>query len=1676
MGKLDTAILHWENSLLDLGKRNRMINYPIAPGKRRSQQTLRLMEPGYADIYDTLVHRRKALTIQQPPVEKFDLRCEAMLRLFERLNCPIAPMQGELRPEGSFSEYRKILKNMRAKMKLAREEQGTHVLYLAVGFLDWKQLTGKLEALTSPLLLVPVRLTMKSIRAPYVLDMPDEDVVVNPALDQLFRMEYGLELPPLDDQNLPVDAYLDRVEALARAHGWAVRRECHLALLSFQKISMYHDLKRSHERIAQNAVLRAISGEEAYPLDASVMDGVNLDAIPPQESHLVVGADASQQYAIELSRRGVSFCLQGPPGGGKSQTITNIIAQAMADGKKVLFVAEKMAALDVVHRRLKDAGLGEFTLALHSHRADRRAILSEISQPLQLTPQALDANTLAGLDEVEALRRSLNVYPVLLHRRREPLCESLYSVLGELAKLAEAPLVMAELSGAESISRSALTEEIARVAQLSRAFARYETLPDNPWRGLQGAWSTFMARTQLNNEAAAALQSAQALRPVAEKLAAAGFLKAGQEIASLTALEQIFAAAKQVGPVSDAWASAAEEVSRLAAKARDYAARADAARARAGKVLLPGAKVDETALTRLTALYSDLQAVLTGTRWQTQTDAFATHYIALAPAVRRITESAQRALNLLGCSESTGREADWALDAAAALAAVPADQTDLPSDAANDPLLARVHAVREKAAQLLQQIPGVLGGMWQPQALTLDAAGLLRRFHNDYSGLSRMMNLSRYNQDMRTLGGVYCGRARLDDGIAKAFLTRLASWQTGRQSWSREAYAITQQLNLPAMGPDGPWESIEKQLTALAALGRCADTAAHRQLLLDALAHPDVRRQAAAITENLRYAMFDQSLRSADWAGDALSDNLHHTLRGILAAAEDLTELRAILDALRPACAPEAALPDMLSALQDEVGACRCRTLLEETLTHLQPLTGGRPLITAADFASLAADAQTISAAMAQAEALPDGLAAALLTGARPLPEIALTAPQQEAIAVLVAFSARFEAADAPICMPFAGLCARLERCLQHPEALDLWLEWRDAHNAMAGTLFAAFAEAAQLRQLPHDQWADAANKLFLCTWVEYVLDGEHLLSLFRAHVHEESIRRFGTLDDKQLHIARQRIRQQLIAVVPDEKHRALSATDELAILQRELMKKRGRMPLRQLFGKIPNLLTTLKPCLMMSPLSVASFLENEAISFDLVIFDEASQIMPENAIGAMLRGKQVIITGDTKQMPPTDFFTVSVGAHDYDPDDEEALPEDDIAPEESILEQCAAVLPSCPLLWHYRSRHESLIAFSNREIYAGRLITFPGSIEKQPHLGVELIHVPDGVFIKRRNKPEARRCVELIEDHIRHRAHRSLGVVAFSRTQQSAIEEELHRFRMAHPEYDDFFDEGRDEPFFIKNLENVQGDERDTMIFSVGYAPRGDGKPMSLNLGPLSASGGERRLNVAITRARCNVKLVTSILAKDIDLSRTASEGTRLLRAYIDYAEKGYTAIADGHNAPAPDAFAAHLAAVLEKAGYQVAQNVGCSGCRIDVAIRHPADSTRYALGVLTDGPAYAAQATCRDRDKLQSSVLEGMGWQLHRVWAADWLQRPDQVERELLAAAQRAVSAPIPDLAAAPEEIAAPDALPAPADVAALPAAEAPDALPAPEEVPHLPAPDAALTLPAPVSLTPAPEVSHD
>ena len=512
---------------------------------------------------------------------------------------------------------------------------------------------------------------------------------------------------------------------------------------------------------------------------------------------------------------------------------------------------------------------------------------------------------------------------------------------------------------------------------------------------------------------------------------------------------------------------------------------------------------------------------------------------------------------------------------------------------------------------------------------------------------------------------------------------------------------------------------------------------------------------------------------------------------------------------------------------------------------------------------------------------------------------------------------------------------------------------------------------------------------------LEKILTENPALAKFNGLDHLERIKRYRELDDRLAELAKKAAFAKITDKMPLDLNAKCAKTSELGILRRECEKKMRHKPIRQLLALTPNLAPQLKPCFLMSPLSVAQYLPPDAPPFDLVVFDEASQIPVWDAIGVIARGKQFICVGDPKQMPPTNFF--NKGENEDAADEEEETPED----LESILDEClAAGVYSAHLNWHYRSRHESLIQFSNHNYYDDKLFTFP-SADRSPRLGVRFAFVEGGVYDRRAtrtNEKEARALVDWVFDRVKAPGYkpRSVGVVTFSQAQKDLIENLFEERREQDPSLEGFFADTAEEPFFVKNLENVQGDERDVILFSVGYAPDKDGK-MAMNFGPLNRDGGERRLNVAVTRAKEQVVVFSSIHGTQIDLDRTSAVGAKHLRDFLEFAEKGGSA----STASAPKdngAFPKAVAEFLRGKGYTVDEQVGSGACRIDLAVKKPG-AEDYCLAIECDGPSYASQLTVRDRDALRHSVLKGLGWRITRIWSVDWAFDRARAENALLA-----------------------------------------------------------------------------
>ncbi|WP_419191538.1 DUF3320 domain-containing protein [Engelhardtia mirabilis] len=1355
----DRRLASWKRRLLDLSLRNRLLNF------RESKRTVPLTCADVAGLEGALARGGSFALLAADDHARTPSSSSGAAGEAHRAYLAEELAAGRLRVPLGADELEKRLREVHRGARLALEESGAGTLYLALGFLEWRDAAAPERLLRAPLLLLPMELERLPLGRGWRLRGADEEPRINDSLLEKLAADFGLDPAPLarlteDDAGLDVPAVLKRWrETILDRDGWDLVEEAWVGLFSFAKLVMWRDLEARRDELLESRSVRFLveRPDEAFDDGSAFPSPRQFDANQPLEDlFLPLDSDSSQMTAVLAAAQGRTFVLEGPPGTGKSQTITNLIANALGQGKRVLFVAEKRAALEVVRRRLEAIGLGPFCLELHSNKIAKREVVAQLGR-------ALDAAAAAGIDPRAALatplarvRDELASHADALHGRG-PLGRSLFEVLGRLLALDEAPRVAIRLSDPAALGAEQLRDLVARAEDLARAADLAEPGADHPLDAIH--------RTELGPAARAEVESACAhLRgPLAELCAAA------REPLQALGLWTDHGPGPQPFDPSGAQIAAALELAELLAAGPD-----------------PGA------------------ALLSEPGWEAAA-------ARLTDAIGRAEQALARRASLL---------ARW-------------DERLLERDTAA--LLDRVEAIGRRS---------VLTRWWVARGLRAELRPLRRA--SEVPGLVEL-----------------AGELR----EARALLTEEAE------------LARTEAARLLGTGWNRDGEALRLARSRVERAGRL-------RAMLAALGGADVERTARLRT---RWCELGGPQRDLLAPGEPLA-----------IAFTNLAQRRAAFET------PWAALARLLA-----IDAAAVRGTRDE---------------------------------------LPLGL----------------------------------------------GVDRLLDALRDAGARLRDWCLWQAARAAARPTVLAPIVEALDRGQLDPVQTPGACERSLLEAWTIAKVEADDGLRRFHGVEHGGRVARFERLDRDWLIATRQALAAQLAAAIPSAGD-ATSPNSEVGILQRELRKKRGHLPVRRLVERLPRLLPQLAPCVLASPLSTAQFLDAGLARFDLVVFDEASQIPVWDGVGAMARGLAAVVVGDSKQLPPTSFFSVGDDDEfDADPDYEEL---------ESLLDECvAARLPRLRLGWHYRSRHESLIAFSNARYYEGSLETFPAPGGTRAGLGLRWHHVAAGVYDRagtRTNRIEAEalvaRTVELLEasDPASDSAP-SVGIVVFSLPQQHLVEELLEVARDGRADLDPWFDTARLEPVLVKNLENVQGDERDVILLGVGYGPDPTGR-MSMNLGPLNRAGGERRLNVAITRARRALEVFSSFSPERIDLRRTGAAGVRDLKSYLEFASGGQLphGNVEGNTVPT-DGVAERLAAALRARGHRVAQRVGCSTFRVDLAVASPEDAERYDLGLLLDGAGYASGATVRDRDRLRGQVLAALGWNLERAWSLDvWTDLAGLVDR---------------------------------------------------------------------------------
>lgn len=1643
----------WQKRLLQLDRRNNLLYFK--PGRT----AVGIIGISPDDLDQRLLASRKGLSFtyterRRSPrggVEQVPGRDDA-----DSLAADEGPpvIEGELSTDCEPFDLQRRLRNLHRRDREWEEEQGLNILFVAAGFLDWVDTGG--EPARSPLLLIPCDLERDSPRDPFRLHREDDEAVVNPTLRHQLS-ELGVELPEFEDESgegdESIEAYIAGVDQLvAQKPGWTVDAELMLSGFTFSKLAMYEDLDRMREHGVQSKLTRQLAGGAASDDDSSVpsaipsiddLAGGRLDELLDiRDQHAVLPADFSQLRAIQQARSGANLVIHGPPGTGKSQTIANLIATLLADGKRVLFVSEKMAALDVVKRRLEQCGLGTFCLDLHSDRGRKREVYEQLRTAL-----ADDRGRIAPsvpLDELIESRDHLNRVVRLLHERREPLGVSVYQVQGRFAPLQELPRCDdIDVPNAAELDRDWLRETIRLAERIARRPSEFRAHDTSRWLPLRTPQNSLQLADLIREDMAVVQSAVAALR---EAAAPQTDWLGRREIESASDLFRTIQLLELLGrapAVPGAWLErgAVARLRRLAKAQAEQQGHRHRLEQRLQAWLgedLPA--IDYRALaasSELSAAEQEAIEAAVGTGWRRLLGADPG---ALSSAADRVAEASKELVDAAGStSELLGQEPP------ATLAEVEHSLTLTKRILALEPVPERWLIAREtdaleresaNARALLDEITQAeerLHERYSDSLTDLVDEDMLVRYRTDHQSIWRRVLSGAFRRDQRVLRGQLKTPADLLLDEALAAVEQALEVQRLRDRWHGTADELADALGGRFQDRETDWDRVSADLSeapSLAAEWR-SDSSVLRELL--AAGADGRRRQDLAQSLPRLSDAADRFRRAGEDLGDAR-----------LTAPE--RELASAADALAPALEPlrrfSSATAEIYQRLVRPITHYQQLTEMIEDGVRLMRLTdeddGLAPGLSA-DFGSHfrreSTDWSEVGNALDWTDrflAVADGRPSATLRRHATDPKSADEYGRREQAAregllefrtSLGRLDTRFDhsavgwrAWDAP---PLEELESWASDLSTHAAEAASWAEYREAAAALEAQLGRRAVAALRGQTERAEQVPGIVQRGIYASWLEEIYAEEPALQEFSRLDHEEVRTQFGRLDQALPLAARQRVRERVFALYPEQDATPLQA-GQLATLQGELSKRRRQMSVRNLIGRIPNLLLTLKPCFLMSPLAVSQYLSggllaSERIEFDTVIFDEASQVWPEDALPAIERARQVIVAGDRHQLPPSDFFR-STGSEDDDGQSEDDATEDSFEGRESILDvmvgQLGRNVAESLLSVHYRSRCESLIRFSNRAFYNNRLLTFPGPAPDE--VCVRSVHLGDATYDaggSRTNRLEAERVTEIVFELMQTTPHSdTVGVVALSRAQADLIENLIEERQSLDRHLDDRFRKDLDEPFFVKNLENVQGDERDHMILSVGYGRTAAGAVPN-RFGPINREGGERRLNVAVTRARQSMTVVHSIRPEDIT---STAAGARQLRRYLEYVRNpalAFEAEVTGTGEP-ESPFEEAVLAALRSRGHRVESQVGISGYRIDLAVRSE-DGDGFDLGIECDGATYHSSPAARDRDWLRQQVLEGLGWRIHRVWSTAWIRNPEAELAAIEASLETARATPLVETA---------------------------------------------------------------
>jgi superfamily I DNA and/or RNA helicase len=1587
----------------------------------------------------------------------------------------------------------RICRRIERMQNSSLQETGSHILYLCVGFLEYPESPQSTQLYRAPLITIPVQIskTPNAVDA-YEITYTGDEIIENTSLYEKLLQTYNIKLPSIETDSSTFERdYLARVNQITAKHAqFTVQHHVTLALLSFTNMLIYQDLDPSiwgvgvHNKLLRNPIIRqlVLNDPDSNPSQIDInTSSTNLDSL---DIPLIYDADSSQLKAIDAAvQQKRNMVILGPPGTGKSQTITNLIAAYLAQGKTVLFVAEKLAALEVVKNRLSKAGLEPFLLELHSNKTNKKSVLESINQRLTYSP----GSTLKSymLSSHLKLRHKLAQYTQHLQSRIDHLTIN-YSELYWRSIALKQHITCTDFSNIEKlyvddatdIDSHGLADRKHLLSEIHTLFTKLDRSRFKSYAYFQVRPNTTIVYHEIANIIHYLHDTTTMLRAIVAELNQAISIDISRysiedlteqynTIAPLPSLlhEQFNTSDFVALCITNHDPDKTNKILKQFNKERTVALNSGAQVHKYFNTTIP---YDQTTYD---SLRDALKYLITYTRnihecnnmqsWIKTTLSFQSelfhdieHTLSIAQKLSLPLTRTSNAAHIIN-TESTfalwNDTKDYDITLLAKIAFTPdinsryaqlcKTQAALQAQyAALHPVfnfaneLPDQHVIKQTIDILESKNPwiGFLFKDWREAnalftriAITPTGVPVATRIKQLHMLLDYLQSLDAFLNDE------FWRRNLRIKPTLNADLTNLKVIM----SWFENTYTQHKQLHINIIPFLNQPEAllgryladiqylhtqivklkhsykmvtnnvpiINTQLSAQETIQRLREFEKHTQIIarfltvnsIPVISYTDFDKTldhwsklhdvAQKILTNQDYQnafahLFKglntdtESIQHYINIGNIIHNpSIHSDIRHMIARNHNtILSTNQLILLLSNATQQMKQLQESVAKLHEYLDVnitLRCHTSVNAYITTVHQIAS---VINTTNFEHWL----NYSAALRTFEHMVGTKHECIDIG-----DEVIIVPQNSVMHLHHIDVNTAHIVLAPTRKHLGTIKTEIDDVLpaacnqSHPQWLWYYLQ-------------SGIIESHQL--------ADIYEYIYLNTFIQFNKENAfHDITNDDPPVsqHGKDVHTFTRLDKQVIALQGNNIGSTLLNnYVPAGTSGArVDEKTEWALLKYLIPQQRPRMPIRKFMARAKRSIIALKPCFMMSPQSVAQFLDPDTFQFDVVIMDEASQMTPGEAVGAIARGKQLIVVGDPKQLPPTQFFA----QHNQ-------IDADDIAIE-SVLEWCAQRFDCVhDLRWHYRSQHHTLITFSNQHFYNNSLHVFPSPYRPSKNLGITRVYVKDALYHDQLNELEATKIVAQIQAHIQHNPKESLGVVTLNIKQREFINE-LVESRLGHlSSYQSFITYWQHEetPFFIKNLENVQGDERDVIIISTTFGPNADGKVLQ-NFGPISRDNGWRRLNVLFTRAKRSIILVTSLRPSDITIHDTTPRGTRAFKQYLEYAS---TQDELDINTPQVDTVYqhvnAHIMTILREHGYRVTQNLGATGFAIDMAIEHPNIPGTHIAAIMTDGYFYQSAESVRDRERLHIEILENLGWKnrIYRIWSNEWFKDPQYEQQKLL------------------------------------------------------------------------------